>query len=273
MAKEFGTGRNFTFLRINSKGELYESSKDPKEGFNEIVLDPGTPNERKTYQKSYKSTDYGKVSYLAITEKNFPKGKVNYVELSVQSDEDPTGVDVIQLPLRSLKGGLNDEVKKLIAILPSLDYSKSIIISSNREKNLRGYVDKILYFRYKQEEGQDKDTPIKFSLKFGEKGNVPMFLIEEDPINPSQKTMNYKDQDKFLSQVLMYELKRYEDFKAGNVYQSEFYKEWEPTEADTTTPQATTAQPAASQTPVTATTTGENPFAANAVEEDGDLPF
>lgn len=270
MAKEFGTGRNFTFLRINSKGELYESSKEPKEGFNEIILDAGTANERKTYQKPYKSTDYGKVSYLAITEKTFPKGKVSYVELSVQSDEDPSGVDVIQLPLKSIKGGLNDEVKKLIAILPSLDYSKSIIISSNRDKNQRGYVDKILYFRYKQEEGQDKDQPIKFSLKFGEKGNVPMFIVEQDPINPSQKTMDYKAQDTFLSKVLMYELKRYEDFKAGNVYQSEFYKEWAEAAPEGTQP---TTTPVATQTPVTATTTGENPFAANAVAEDDDSPF
>lgn len=267
MAKEFGTGKNFTFLRLNSKGELYQSSKEPKEGFTEITLDDG----QKTYQKSYKSTDYGKVIFLGINEKNFPKGKVQYVEMSIQSDEDAKSVDVIQLPLRNQKGGLNDEVKKLIAILPSLDYSKSIIVSSNREKNPRGYVDKVLYFRYQSENTEEKDAPIKFSLKFGEKGNVPMFIVEEDPINPSQKSLNYKAQDTFLSKVLMYELKRFEDFKAGNVYTSEYYKEWATEETTTDAkPVETKSTPAATTTP-----TGENPFAtaATSVPEDDESPF
>jgi len=271
MAKEFGTSKNFTFLRLNSKGELYQSSKEPKEGFVEITLD----DNKKTYQKSYKSTDYGKVIFLGINEKNFPKGKVQYVEMSIQSDDDAKAVDVLQLPLRNTKGGLNDEVKKLVAILPSLDFSKSIIVSSNREKNSRGYVDKVLYFRYKSENTEEKDAPIKFSLKFGEKGNVPMFIVEEDPINPSQKSLNYKAQDAFLGKVLMAELKRFEDFKDGNIYPSEYFREWVTEEVSTdvksegvsTTPQSTPT--------VTSTPTGENPFATASTEvaEDDDSPF
>jgi hypothetical protein len=265
MAKEFGTGKEFTFLRLNSKGELYIGSKDPKEGYVEVPLNDG----KVTYQKAFRSTDYGKVIFLGINEKNFDSGKVKYVEISIQSDDRENAVDVVQLPLRNSKNGLTDEVKKLIAILPSLDYSKPIIISSNREKNQRGYVDKVLYFRYKAEEGQEKDTPIKFSLKFGEKGNVPMFLLEEDPIEAGKKTLNYKDQDAFLSKVLLYELKRYADFKEGNVYTSDFYKEWE-TEGEAATAQ-TTPQ---TTTPVVETKKPEeNPFAANALEEDNDSPF
>lgn len=269
MAKEFGTGKEFTFLRLNSKGELYVGSKEPKEGFTEIIIDAGKATEKRTYQKSYRSTDYGNVIFLGINEKNFDTGKVKYVEISIQSDERDNAVDVVQLPLKNTKGGLTDEVKKLVAILPSLDYSKPIIISSNREKNQRGYVDKVLYFRYKAQEGEEKDTPIKFSLKFGEKGNVPMFLVEEDPISPGSKTMNYKEQDAFLSKVLLYELKRFADFKEGNIYASDFYKEWE------TEGEATTAKPTApTTTPVAETPkVEENPFAANSLGEDNDSPF
>lgn len=264
MAKEFGTGKNFTFLRLNSKGELYVGSKEPKDGYAEVTLTNGD----KTYQKSFKSTDYGKVIFLGINEKNFDSGKVKYVEMSINSEETENSVDVVQLPLKNVKGGLTDEVKKLVAILPSLDYSKSIVISSNREKNTRGYVDKVLYFRYRAQEGEDKDQPIRFSLKFGEKGNVPMFLIEEDPLSPTSKTLNYKEQDAFLIKVLLYELKRYEDFKAGNIYQSEYFKQWE-------TPEETAATPVEKAAPKAevATPKGENPFAAGAVEEDNDSPF
>lgn len=263
MAKEHGTVKNFTFLRLNSKGELYVGSSEKKDGFTEVQLKDGV-----TYQKAYKSTDYGKVIFLGINEKNFPTGKVKYLELSIASDEDENTVDVVQLPLKNTKGGLSDEVKKLIAILPSLDYSKSIIISSNREKNTRGYVDKVLFFRYKNEGAADeKDTPIKFSLKFGEKGNVPMFEIDEDPITPGAKTFDYRKQDAFLSTVLVYELKRYEDFKAGNIYQSDYFKQWatEATEGEATLTNSTPTQVSPKEE--------ENPFATNAVKEDNDLPF
>lgn len=263
MAKEFGTSRNFTFLRLNSKGELYESSKEKKDGFVEIALD----DDKVTYQKAYRSTDYGRVIFLGINEKNFPKGKVSYLEMSIQSDESENAVDVLQLQLLNTKGGLTDEVKKLVAVLPSLDYSRSVIVSSNREQNDRGYVDKVLYFRYKAEEGQEKDTPIKFSLKFGEKGNVPMFIVKENAIDPSKKTLNYEDQDAFLSKVLRYELKRYEDFKAGNSYPSEFYKEWEAVVADSKT--ESTPTPTKTETKKVE----ENPFAAKVVDTNDDLPF
>lgn len=272
MAKEFGPGRNYTFLRLNSKGELYTGSSEAKEGYNPVELKDG----KITYQKAFKSTDYGKVTYLGIEEKEFSSGKVKYVQMSILS-EDETCVDVIQLPLKNAKGGMTDEVKKLIATLPSLDYSQTLIVSSNREKNPRGYVDKLLYFRYKVE-GDEKDEPIKFSLKFGESGNVPMFTVDEDPITPGAKTYDYKAQDRFLSQVLKYELDRFEAFKKGDVYESEYFKVWAPVEATSGTPKAEAptekAKPAAAKPePVKAEPIKEaNPFEGGVDEED-ESPF
>lgn len=266
MAKEFGSGRNFTFLRLNSKGELYESAKEEKEGFVKVEL----KNNKVTYQKAYKSTDYGKVVFLGIKDKAFDTGTVQYLEISIQSDESENAVDVIQLPLLNQQGGLTDEVKKLIAVLPSLDYTKSVIVSSNRDKNDRGYVDKILYFRYKSVDEGEKDQTIKFSLRFGEKGNVPMFLVKQNPINPEKKTLNYDDQDAFLSMVLKYELKRFEDFiKAGEIYVSEHYKDWGTSEEVAET--VTETKPEADKT--AKTKVEENPFAANAVGTDDESPF
>ena len=96
-----------------------------------------------------------------------------------------------------------------------------------------------------------------------------MFIIEEDPINPAQKSLNYKEQDTFLSKVLMYELKRFEDFRNGNIYPSSYFKEWETEGAPVATTPTQTAAPVANATPVSQ----ENPFAANAVEEDDNNPF
>lgn len=261
MAKEFGAGRNFTFLKLNAKGELYTGSKEPKEGFSEVTTKDGTI----VYQKAYKSTDYGKVNFLTIAEKDFSTGKVKYVEMSILS-EDETAIDVLQLPLKNLKGGLSDEVKKFIATLPSLDYSKTFIVSSNRDKNERGYVDKLLFFRYKGE-GEEKDTPIKFSLKFGEEGNVPMFTVKEDPITPGSKVYNYDDQDRFLAGVLMYEIKRFQDFKEGNVYVSEYFRE--------STPNPETVVETAKKEPKAekSSTAKENKSLTNALDEDDDSPF
>lgn len=268
MAREFKPSKNYTFLRINSLGELYETSKEPKEGFTKQEGKEGNVY----YTKSYQSTDYGRITYLGIEEKTFPTGKVKYLQLSILS-EDEQSVDVIQLPLIKQSGGLSDEVKKAIAILPSLDYSKTFVISSNRDKNERGYIDRLLYFRAKAEEGEEKDTPIKFSLKFGEKGNVPMFTVEEDPLATSGKTYSYKEQDNFLKTVLLYELKRFTDFKAGDIYESEYFKVWETEETPSETPapakKAAIAK-AKAEAPVEVAVE-ENVF--DNVEEDDDSPF
>ena len=260
MAREFGPRKNYTFLRINQDGDLYESAKELKEGFKEIT---GT-NGKVFYQKTYKSTDYGKVNFLSIEEKDFPTGKVKYVEMSILS-EDGESVDVVQLPLVNTKGGMTDEVKKLTAVLPTIDFARTIIVSSNNQKNDRGYIDKLLYFRYKAEEGDEKDIPLKFSLKFGESGNIPMFEIEEDALATGGKSYNYKAQDKFLSQVLLEEIKRFAAFKAGDVYPSRYFKVWGEDVTETTAP--IPAKAAEVKSPVEDT----NPFSA--IDEDDENPF
>lgn len=263
MAREFGPRKNYTFLRINKDGELCETLKEEKEGAQKIVLESG----QVIYQKSYRSTDYGTVTFLSIEEKDFPKGKVKYVQMSILS-EDESSVDVIQLPLLNSKGGLADEVKKLIAVLPTLDYSRTLVVSSNTQKNDRGYVDKLLYFRYKADEGDKKDTPIKFSLKFGPEGNVPMFEVEENPLEPGKKVFNYKAQDAFLSKVLLAELKRFTEYKSGNVYISEYFSVREDEES---VAPAVEKPKAPKATKEVAPVVDENPFSA--VEEDDDSPF
>ena len=94
-----------------------------------------------------------------------------------------------------------------------------------------------------------------------------MFEIDEDPITPGAKTFDYRKQDSFLSGILVYELKRYEDFKSGNVYQSEYFKQWE------VDAPADESKPAENIESAKATVKEENPFATNAVKEDNDLPF
>lgn len=197
MAREV-TNKATTYLRINADGQLYSGSSEPREGHVEYVSKQGNVS----YRKVYAGTDYGKITRLGVVEKEFPTGKMKYVEITVENDKSK---DIIQLPLKNVKGGLTDEVKKFIALLPGIDFSRELTISSNRKKNERGYVEKVLFINYVTDGVQEKEG-VKFSLKFGKEGTVPQFETSEgiDGI-----VYDFTKQDKFLFDVLIKELERF----------------------------------------------------------------
>lgn len=192
-----------TYLRINAEGQLYNGVSTPQEGYTQYTSKLGNVS----YRKVFSGTEFGHITNLAVVEKIFDSGKVKYVEVTVENED---AKDVIQLPLKNTNGGLSDVVKKLIAVLPGVDYSRELTISSNRKKNDRGYVDKVLFFNYI--DGGEFGEGVKFTLKFGEGGDIPMFTTKEgiDGIE-----YDYTEQDKFLYGKLLEELERFQNFKSA----------------------------------------------------------
>lgn len=251
MAREAKT-KQTTYLRINAEGQLYSGSSTPREGHVEYTSKQGNVS----YRKTYAGTDYGKISQMQVVEKEFPKGKVKYLEITIENEE---ARDVIQLPFKTMKGGLTDEVKKFTALLPGIDFSRDLTISSNRKKNERGYVEKVLFINYVNDGVQEREG-LKFSLKFGKDGDVPMFETKEgiDGIE-----YDFTKQDKYMFDQLVKQLERFKEFK-----NSEPSKE-EDTSKETKETKETKAPKAEKDTK-----TGEPKIAKEKeVEEDDDLPF
>ena len=207
MARERTQFKQTTYLGVNAQGELYSTSKEAKEGFELVEVEDGN----NFYKKVFEGTDFGFITSLGIIEKTFQRGKVKYLQISVENDE---AKDVLQLQLFNQAGEITDVVRRFIALLPGIDFSKELTISSNRKKNERGYVDRCLFVNYIVDNKIDTKG-LKFSLKFGEGGDVPMF--EKKVARDGSVKYDYTVQDDFLYDKLIEQLERFQEFKKGLV--------------------------------------------------------
>lgn len=206
MAREATQGKKTTYLSINGAGEMVSTSKEPREGYDETTNKNGDVY----YKKVFAGTDFGYITGLGIIEKEFERGKVKYLSITVENEE---ARDVLQLPLERQSGDLTDVVRKAIAVLPNLDFSKEVTIASNRKKNERGYVDQALFFNY-VEDGQISKEGIKFALKFGAEGDVPM--PDKKKGRDGSIKYDFTDQDDYLYNKLLDELERFKEFRMSN---------------------------------------------------------
>lgn len=217
MAREQVQGPPITFLRINKDGALSTVKSEPTEGFTSFETSTG----KTLYEKVFGGTEIGFITKLEIEEKTFPTGTTKALSFYVTA-YDGSAVDKVELPLLSKTNALTDVAKKFIALLPGINFNKMISFSSNKKKNDRGYVDKVIFATYMDSEAsKESQEGIKFSLKFGKDGNVPMGEKVES-IDGESVTWDFTNQDKFLYKVLQKEIQRFKDFKEGNVYVSEF---------------------------------------------------
>lgn len=207
MARERTQFKQTTYLGVNAQGELYSTSKEAKEGFELVELEDGN----NFYKKVFEGTDFGFITSLGIIEKTFQKGKAKYLQISVENEE---AKDIVQLQLFNQAGEITDVVRRFIALLPGIDFSKELTISSNRRKNDRGYVDRCLFVNYIVDNKIDTKG-LKFSLKFGEGGDVPMF--EKKVARDGSVKYDYTVQDDYLYDKLIEQLERFQEFKKGLV--------------------------------------------------------
>lgn len=203
MAKEFKS-KSRTYLRINKDGLLYVKSKEPREGYEEVVLKNGAS----VYHKTFGSTDDGYISYIGISEKEFPTGKVKLLEIAIEGDE---GSDQVTFDLFKQNGNLTDYVKNIATLLPNIDFSRKINLVPSRKKK-DGYVIRNVFFNYP--DAKSGDDFVKFAHKYGENGDIP----SAEPVTSVDGNVKYDftKQDTFLYNVLQKEIERFKNFKGVN---------------------------------------------------------
>ena len=229
MAKSKNNNVKTTFLQINRDGYLYESSKEPKEDFKEIVMKDDKGNViRKVYHKTYKETDDGYFSYIGIREAEFKTGKVKYLRFSIKSDE---GQDVISIPLYTQRGSLSDYAKSLAILLPNVDFSHKVSVKPNTQKNDRDYTIKNFFIK-----DLDTDSYVKHAHKYGKDGDIPNCVKKE---SAGKVVWDCSEQDDYLYNILLKEIERFKQFKsnggfATNETKTEDKQGTEPTPPTTT---------------------------------------
>lgn len=201
MAREFNNTPT-TYLRVNKDGLLYEKSKEPKEGFNEVKLKNGSS----TYHKTYGGTDDGYLSYIGIKELTFDGGTKKLLEVAIKGEN---GTDKISFDLFKQNGALDDYIKNLAILLPNLDFGERINIVPSRKKNDRGYAVRSLFINYPDKEGDD--NYVKFAHMYGDDGDIP-------PAKPTKKidgsiSYDFTEQDTYLYNILKEQIERFKEFK------------------------------------------------------------
>lgn len=204
MAREIKMKKT-TYLRINSDGRLFTSSKEPKEGYSEFENKAGVVS----YRKLFAGTEFGKITQLGISEVQFTKGPIKFLTITVENESNR---DVLQVPLKNTKGGLNSVVKKFIAVLPNIDFSRTLTLSSSRKENASGFGEDVIFVNYVDDNGQIEKGALKFALKFGKDGNVPGFETR-DGIDGIE--YDFTKQDKFLYDELLTQLERFKNEKVS----------------------------------------------------------
>jgi hypothetical protein len=235
---------NRTFLKVNSKGYLFQSSQTPREGYEEVV------NEKtgdKYYHKTYSGIE-AVLDGVRIREARFSTGAVRFIELLVSDNDEKYQ---ISFPLLRYNGGLSDLAINFAAIAANLQIGKRYIISP--KKKTETGKDGKQYVKHQQLFFIDPDLPegknmVKWAIDMRKEAGVVPPL--EKVTKAGKETWNSDKRDEFLYDKLVKAivgLGGSSDAESSN---------------DTATPQAQTPSQSASATP-----------AADTDANEDDLPF
>lgn len=121
--RENSLGSNNHYFKISGSGVLYQSSKEPKEGYEEHVNDK---TGAVSYWKVFWNGIEGYLSDIEIREVDYNGAKTKYVAIKISDDE---GNYIINVPLMTQKGGINNYVKSLVRYLPNIDLKRKVVIN------------------------------------------------------------------------------------------------------------------------------------------------
>lgn len=126
--RENSSGGNNHYFKVSGSGLLYQSSREPKEGFEEHI------NEKTgavSYWRVFWNGIEGYLSDINVREVEFNGIKAKYLSIKI-SDED--GNYFINVPLMTQKGGINNYVKSLVRYLPNIDLKRKVVINPAHAK-------------------------------------------------------------------------------------------------------------------------------------------
>lgn len=191
--RENSSGGNNHYFKVSGSGLLYQSSREPKEGFEEHI------NEKTgavSYWRVFWNGIEGYLSGINVREVEFNGINAKYLSIKI-SDED--GNYFINVPLMTQKGGINNYVKSLVRYLPNIDLKRKVVINPAHAKKGDQYAPGNFFISYARETPDGNDELIQQYYKNGQNGWPDR--VESTDIMGNKK-FDYTAQDAFAYQVL-----------------------------------------------------------------------
>ena len=235
--RENSSGGNNHYFKVSGSGLLYQSSREPKEGFEEHI------NEKTgavSYWRVFWNGIEGYLSDINVREVEFNGINAKYLSIKI-SDED--GNYFINVPLMTQKGGINNYVKSLVRYLPNIDLKRKVVINPAHAKKGDQYAPGNFFISYARETPDGKDELIQQYYKNGQNGWPDR--VESTDIMGNKK-FDYTAQDAFAYQVLN---KYIQSIKTDGVKPAQSASQNNDGEATTQTPPPSYQAQAQKQTP------------------------
>ena len=239
--RSFGTTY---YLYINSDGNLYEKSNEPKEGFVQHI----NPNSGQPagYWKEYYNGVVGYINYIGLKSSTFSNGNSVTNFLIVLKDYELNENYCISIPLVNQKGNIKGFVKSFVKYYENIDFSREIYFNVFKKKKDDEFGSSELIIAYAGVDGE-KDQLVERFYKKGVNG-------WPDPVEVTgfdgNKSLDYSAQNNFTYQKIKEYSNRFndsiKDIRAGIMAKLGLggNTQQEPTAPQAYTPQPT-AQPAA----------------------------
>lgn len=228
---------NTQYFNISGGGVLYQSSRDPKEGFEEHI------NEKTgavSYWRVFWNGIEGYLSDIFVLEQEMNGAKTNFLFIKISDEE---GNYVIKVPLMTSRGGINSYVKSLVRYLPNIDLKRKIVINPAHTKKGEQYASGNFFISYARETPDGRDELIPQYYKNGQNGWPDR--VESTDIMGNKK-FDYTAQDAFAYQVLN---KYIQSIKTDGVKPAQSASQNNAGEATTQTPPPSYQPQAQPQTP------------------------
>lgn len=235
--RENSSGGNNHYFKVSGSGLLYQSSREPKEGFEEHI------NEKTgavSYWRVFWNGIEGYLSDISVREMEFNGINAKYLSIKI-SDED--GNYFINVPLVTQKGGINNYVKSLVRYLPNIDLKRKVVINPAHARKGDQYAPGNFFISYARETPDGRDALIQQYYKNGQNGWPDR--VESTDIMGNKK-FDYTAQDAFAYQVLN---KYIQSIKTDGVKPVQSASQNNAGEATTQTPPPSYATQAPQQTP------------------------
>ena len=235
--RENSSGGNNHYFKVSGSGLLYQSSREPKEGFEEHI------NEKTgavSYWRVFWNGIEGYLSDINVREVEFNGINAKYLSIKI-SDED--GNYFINVPLVTQKGGINNYVKSLVRYLPNIDLKRKVVINPAHARKGDQYAPGNFFISYARETPDGRDELIQQYYKNGQNGWPDR--VESTDIMGNKK-FDYTAQDAFAYQVLN---KYIQSIKTDGVKPAQSASQNNVGEATTQTPPPSYQPQAQPQTP------------------------
>lgn len=228
---------NTQYFNISGGGVLYQSSRDPKKGFEEHINDK---TGAVSYWRVFWNGIEGYLSDIFVLEQEMNGAKTNFLFIKISDEE---GNYVIKVPLMTSRGGINSYVKSLVRYLPNIDLKRKIVINPAHTKKGEQYAPGNFFISYARETPDGKDELIQQYYKNGQNGWPDR--VESTDIMGNKK-FDYTAQDAFAYQVLN---KYIQNIKTDGVKPAHSESQNNAGEATTQTPPPSYQPQAQPQTP------------------------